>query len=137
MPKFGATSEKRLGTCCAELQVVFRFLIRIFDCSIIEGHRSKGLQNRYFRQGKSRLKYPDGEHNERPSNAIDAAPYDTENNRILWDRNNCIYFAGVVVFVGRLFGYDIRWGGNWDQDQEIITDQGFQDLVHFELIKGK
>jgi hypothetical protein len=31
-------------------------------------------------------------------------------------------------------GVMIRWGGNWDMDGEPITDQDFQDLVHFELI---
>lgn len=31
-------------------------------------------------------------------------------------------------------GIDIRWGGNWDMDGEPVTDQNFQDLVHFELV---
>jgi len=26
----------------------------------------------------------------------------------------------------------IRWGGNWDMDGEPVTDQEFQDLVHYE-----
>jgi hypothetical protein len=28
----------------------------------------------------------------------------------------------------------LKWGANWDMDGEIITDQGFMDLPHFELI---
>jgi peptidoglycan L-alanyl-D-glutamate endopeptidase CwlK len=30
-------------------------------------------------------------------------------------------------------GVKLRWGGNWDRDGEPVTDQDFQDLVHFEL----
>jgi hypothetical protein len=27
----------------------------------------------------------------------------------------------------------VRWGGNWDRDNEVVTDQKFDDLVHFEI----
>jgi len=37
--------------------------------------------------------------------------------------------------VGKMLEVDLRWGGNWDMDGEPITDQDFQDLVHFEEVK--
>ena len=36
-----------------------------------------------------------------------------------------------------LIDHVIRWGGNWDSDGVIIRDQGFDDLVHFELKEKK
>ncbi len=30
---------------------------------------------------------------------------------------------------------NIRWGGNWDQDGEPVTDQDFQDLMHYEIVE--
>jgi len=41
----------------------------------------------------------------------------------------------VERFVGKMLEVDLRWGGNWDMDGEPITDQDFQDLVHFEEVK--
>jgi len=106
------------------------------DVSIVEGVRSKERQNKFYKNGKSRLKWPLGKHNVVEPNdlslAVDAAPF--IRGAISWDARHCIYLAGVVCGVGAHMGVRIRWGGDWDMDGEAMTDQDFQDLVHFELI---
>jgi len=129
---FGATSKTRLSGCDARLRAVFNRVVEIADCAIIEGHRPKERQDEYFALGKSKLPWPDGKHNRVPSEAVDAAPW--INGEISWDRRHCLFFAGIVIGVAEMMGIKIRWGGDWDSDREPVTDQDFQDLVHFEII---
>ena len=75
MPKFGNTSKRRLATCDEDLQELFQEVVKFFDCSILEGHRNEETQNKYFDEGKSQVKWPNGKHNSSPSTALDAAPY--------------------------------------------------------------
>ncbi len=135
MYKFSKRSLQKLNTCTNSLQDLFNEVIKDFDCTIVEGHRSKEKQNEYFDKGKSRLRYPNGKHNRYPSLAVDVAPY--LNGSVSWDMRHCLYFAGVVMGTARMMGIKIRWGGDWNRNNEPITDQSFQDLVHFEEIGGK
>ncbi len=134
MYKFSKRSLQKLNTCTSSLQNLFNEVIKDFDCTIVEGHRSKEKQNEYFDKGKSRIRYPNGKHNRYPSLAVDVAPY--LNGSVSWDMRHCLYFAGVVMGTARMMGIKIRWGGDWDMDNEPMTDQDFQDLVHFEKIGG-
>jgi peptidoglycan LD-endopeptidase CwlK len=134
MPSFSATSAGRLATCHPVLQHLFCEVIKHFDCAILEGHRDRATQNEYFRTGKSRLPWPQGKHCSEPSLAIDAAPY--HQGRASYDPRHCLHFAGFVLGIANQMGIKIRWGGDWDGDNEPVTDQDFQDLVHFELVEG-
>ena len=128
MPKFGSRSKRTLATAHADLQSVFEEVVKHFDCTILEGYRSKERQNELFDQGKSQLRYPRGKHNSRPSKAVDVTPYPID-----WgDRERMTYFAGQVVATARGMGVSIRWGGDWDGDMEV-KDNSFDDLVHFEI----
>ena len=75
MPKFGKTSRKRLATCDERLQKVFNEVIKHVDCSILEGHRSGERQNKLYDEGKTKVKFPKGRHNNNPSLAVDVARY--------------------------------------------------------------
>jgi peptidoglycan L-alanyl-D-glutamate endopeptidase CwlK len=132
MPEFSITSKNRLATCHPDLQRLFNAVIEEVDCSIIEGHREEERQNRFFLEGRSRVKWPNGKHNKVPSEAVDAGQY-IPGKGISWDRNQCCYFAGMVKGKALELGIKIRWGGDWDNDNDI-NDQRFNDLVHFELI---
>ena len=70
--KFGKTSEYNLNTLHFALQLVAReaLAMGLMDFSITEGHRDKELQNKYYDEGKSRLKYPDGKHNKIPQKPL-------------------------------------------------------------------
>ena len=128
MPYFGKKSKERLNTCDSNLQKVFNEVIKHVDCSILEGHREKDRQNKLFEEGKTKVKYPDGRHNRQPSSAVDVTPYPVD-----WkDRERQTLFAGFVIGVASQMGINLRWGGDWDQDFQVV-DNRFDDFPHFEL----
>jgi peptidoglycan L-alanyl-D-glutamate endopeptidase CwlK len=128
MARFGKKSMSRLNTCDEDLVELFEKVVEFFDCSVLEGHRGEILQNKYFDEGKSKLKFPKGKHNDYPSNAVDVVPYPVD-----WeDTDRMYYFAGFVKGIAHMMEIPIRWGGDWDDDTEV-KDTGFKDLPHFEL----
>lgn len=107
-------------------------VIEHFDCTIIEGHRSKEKQNQLYKEKKSQLRFPKSQHNKYPSLAVDAAPYP-----INWeDRERFTYFAGFVKGIATSLNIDIRWGGDWNKDNNL-SDNRFDDLPHFELVEDR
>ncbi len=129
MPEFSKQSLERLSTAHPDLQVLFREVVEMFDCSVLGGHRDQETQDRYFDEGKSQLKWPNGKHNKIPSEAVDVAPCPID-----WtDTSRFYYFAGYVKGVADQLGIKIRFGGDWNQDTQV-KDENFLDLVHFELI---
>jgi peptidoglycan L-alanyl-D-glutamate endopeptidase CwlK len=128
MPRFGSRSINRIKTCDQRLQELFYEVVKHFDCTIIEGSRGKERQNKAYADGKSKVKYPNGKHNQFPSVAVDVAPYPID-----WsDRDRFHYFGGFVLGVAKQKGLNIRWGGDWDMDTQT-KDNKFDDLVHFEI----
>ena len=128
MPYFGERSKKNLKTCDEDLVFLFEEVIKYFDCSVLEGHRGKKLQNKYFKEGKSKLKFPEGNHNKKPSKAVDVVPYPIDFS----DRERMTYFAGFVKGMAAVLGIPIRGGGDWNSNTEV-KDNNFDDLPHFEL----
>lgn len=134
MPSFGKTSRERLDTVCEDLQRLFERVVEIIDCSVVEGHRRKERQDEFFNRRPNpatRVPWPRSKHNRKPSEAVDVCPY--VNGSLSWDGRHCLYLAGIVTGVAEEMGIEIRWGGDWDMDREPITDQEFQDLVHYEM----
>ena len=128
MPKFGRKSKKHLVTCDNRLQKLFNEVIKHVDCSVLEGHRDKDRQNKLYEEGKTKVKYPNGRHNRQPSSAVDVTPYPVD-----WeDRERQTLFAGFVIGVASQMGINLRWGGDWDQDFQVV-DNRFDDFPHFEL----
>jgi len=128
MPRFGSRSINRIKTCDQRLQELFYEVVKHFDCTIIEGSRGKERQDKAYADGKSKVKYPNGKHNQFPSVAVDVAPYPID-----WsDRDRFHYFGGFVLGVAKQKGLNIRWGGDWNQDTQT-KDNKFDDLVHFEI----
>ena len=100
MNKFSETSKRRLLTCDVRIQRVFNEVIKVFDCTVLEGYRPEALQNQYYIEGKSKVRYPGGKHNTSPSMAIDAMPYPVD-----WeDLNRICYFAGFVMATAASMG---------------------------------
>jgi len=133
MPKYSKNSAHQLSTCREELQQLFNEVIKIVDCTIVEGYRPIWKQNLYFRKGTSRVKFPNSKHNVMPSNAVDVVPF--INGQASYHYWHCIYFAGYVKAAADRLGINLRWGGNWDLDLEVMTDQDFQDLAHYEYVE--
>jgi len=128
MPKFGRKSREKLATCEKELQNLFNEVVRHFDCSVLVGYRGRNEQDTAYESGHSKVKWPNGKHNKKPSVAVDVAPYPID-----WeDRERFIYFGGFVKGCAFRMNLPLRWGGDWDSDTQL-SDNKFDDLVHFEL----
>ena len=109
-------------------------VLHYHDCKILSGVRTLEEQKRLVAEGKSKtlnsyhLVQDDGF-----GYAVDVAPYPID-----WsDTKRFYYFAGIFLTVAKDIlpeDYYIRWGGDWDIDNDL-NDQTFNDLVHFELRK--
>ena len=139
MPSYGSASRTQLDTVCPQLVETLEVVVKEFDNSVLEGRRSWDRQAELLRQNKTKLGPGKSKHNppmnrggtemeDWLSEAVDVAPYPID-----WkDAKRFIYLAGLIIGTGRALGHDIRWGGNWDEDNVIIDDQNFDDLPHFE-----
>lgn len=137
--KFGNSSLARLEQCDPRLQQIMHAAIQnsVIDFGITEGHRDEATQNKYFEEGKSRLKYPKGAHNSFPSTAVDIVAY--IHGKPTYNLGYYQYFYGLFTGIAHAMYRDvsIRSGLDWDMDGEMITDQTLQDGCHFELAKRK
>ena len=95
------------------------------DVTIIEGLRSKERQQELLAKGATKVKYSkhmDGK-------AVDLAPYPID-----WkNRDGFHYMGGMIRGIAKQLNIKVRWGGDWDSDGDV-KDNGFDDLVHVELI---
>lgn len=122
MPKFGKTSLKRLKTCSEPIQIVMNQAIKLYDFSILDGHRNEKAQTKAFDNGFSHLKYPNSKHNLFPSLAIDIAPYPIE-----WlDHERFILLAQYIHIIAFKEGFKFYNGGYWrdPKDYPHWEDQG-------------
>ena len=129
MARFGRKSKEQLATCDERLQKVFNEVIKYVDCSVLEGHRDERTQDRYYEEGKTKVRYPMGRHNSKPSRAVDVVPYPVDWN----DRERFTLFGGFVLGMARRMGITLRWGGDWNMNFEV-DDNKFDDFPHFELV---
>jgi len=126
MPKFSYKSLIKLNSCDHRIINLFKLVVKEFDCTILEGHRTVERQKELLNEGKT--KTLNSKHLENPSKAIDVAPYPVD-----WDdRERFTLFAGFVLGVASQIDLKLRWGGDWDMDTEV-KDNSFDDLVHFEI----
>ncbi len=129
MADFSVSSIKRLVTLDVRLQKILKEAIKIYDFSILEGYRDEKTQDKYYKEGKSKLKFPNSKHNTYPSKAVDIAPYPID-----WkDTSRFIELKNIIFERAEKNEVKLRWGGDWDDDGEM-NDQQFNDLVHFELV---
>lgn len=138
---FSKKSLQMLSTCHEDLQLLAQESIKrsAVDFSIVEGHRSIERQRLLYEAGKSKIDgtTKKGKHNSYPSMAFDMCPY--VRGKASWRECYLCYVGGVIMAIGNQLlaekktTHQLRWGGNWDGDGEIITDQSFIDLPHFEL----
>ncbi len=139
MYSFSKISEQRKSTCHPDLQILVDTIIKYMDISVYDGARGEAKQNAYYKDGTSRVKYPNSMHNSIPSMAIDIAPYPiNDKNEIRF-----AYLGGLIKMATELLyeqgkiTHKTRWGGAWkdelaDQDKELSWDP-----YHIELIAPK
>lgn len=136
MPVFSQRSKDKLYTCHHKLRRVMEQAIKVYDFSVICGHRGNDEQNDLFNQGRSKVQFPDSKHNLTPSCAVDIVPYlpghdiwNLEDPNIL---KHWYLMAGVVLATAESMWTPLRWGGDWNRDMRF-DDNKFNDLPHFEL----
>lgn len=123
--KFSKKSKERLFTCDDKLQLICNEAIKRFDFSVLCGYRNQVEQDIAYRQGKSKLKFPNSKHNKIPAKAVDIAPYNAILKGIDWnDINAFILLSHIIKEIAYDNGIRIRYGGDWE----------WKDWVHFELV---
>lgn len=132
MRKWSRNSSRRLSTCTENVQWLMTVIRdEVADISILDGYRGAYRQNKAFREGNSKVQYPNGKHNRKPSQAVDICPHPRpKDERKLWAALG--YIAGRAAEIGKRRGLTVRWGGDWDGDGDL-TDQSFDDLFHIEV----
>lgn len=134
MASFGRASKERYDTLHCKLQMIMDKAIQVMDFTIVCGFRNEHDQEKAFAEGKSKLHWPDSNHNSNPSFAVDIAPWDPSIGNIDWNsRDRFIYLAGIVKGIAQELNIEIRWGGDWDDDT-FMRDQTFHDMPHIELV---
>lgn len=134
MRTWGNRSKEVLDELDTDLQWLCNtILYEVADISLICGFRNEEDQNAAFDAGTSTLRWPNGNHNQHPSLAVDLQPYPVpQRKEKLWA--SLAYIAGRAIEIGKRRGLKVRWGGDWDGDGDL-TDQNFDDLYHIEITK--
>ena len=134
MATFSKSSKEKLESCDPNLQILFNYVIKYFDCTILCGERGETAQNKAYKDGFSKIKYPNGKHNSSPSEAVDAIPFPIE-----WENTNRMrYFIGYVMGIAKMLKMygaidkEIVSGIDWN-DNTILKDQRFNDFPHFQI----
>lgn len=126
-----------------------------FDFSVKDGVRGEAAQEKAFKSGNSKVKFPNSKHNKKPSQAIHFLPYP-----IRWPQKPTIIIAmsdaaisryrrelkvyakqlgrfyqliGFVQAVATDLNIQVRSGSDWNRDGDIM-DQNFDDLAHWEVV---
>lgn len=130
--KFSSISLKRLAGVHPHLRKLCYELLKFHDLTVVYGVRTLEEQKELYDRGLSKtmrsmhLKQPDGW-----SWAVDLAPYPID-----WkDTKRFYWVAGMMRVIAEELlpeGWSLRWGGNWDGDEDL-NDQSFMDLGHYEL----
>ena len=140
-------SIKVLAELNKDLMMVLQDARRFSDVQfqLIDGARTINEQQELFNAKKTKINpgeyignlaglYAVGRHITGPGKPFsDAVDVIVSTKGKEYDTAQLAYLAGVLQTIGNIRSTKIRWGGNWDGDVEIITDQDFDDLVHFEL----
>ncbi len=135
MPKYSLNSIANLSEAHPKLQKVFYEVIKHWDCTIIDGKRTRTEQEKNVARGVSKTMH--SKHLEQEdgfSHAVDVGPYPVNWNDPVY-AFECRFFAGFVLGIATSMGIKLRYGGDWDSDKDL-NDQTFNDLVHFELVEA-
>ena len=120
MASFGKRSSERVATCHPDLQKILHEAIKMYDFTVLCGHRGKEDQNNAFAANKSNKQWPDGRHNSTPATAVDIAPWPID-----WDDvAEFHYLAGIIMAVAEKYDIKLTWGGRWTHPK---------DCPHFQL----
>ena len=120
MPNFSNRSKRRLKTCDRRLQDACNAVIKVYNITVLCGHRGEIEQNAAVASGASFTVFPNSRHNSNPSRAVDIAPWPVNWEDIDRFVVMSYYMKGAISALG----YDIEWGGDWPN---------FKDYPHWQV----
>lgn len=85
MAKFSKRSLGNLASVDPRLVAIAEEVIKHFDFVVICGHRNKADQEKAYKGGFSKVRWPNSKHNKSPSLAIDCYPYPIPKSNKEWD----------------------------------------------------
>ena len=146
--KFSTRSKGKVAQAHKDLQLILNeaILDSDVDFGIAETLRSYEDQLKYFLEGKSKLdprieeKRKKAKHLKDPAEAADIYVYVKGKPEFTYDQSHLCFVAGVITSTAnRLYRegkvkHKLRGGHNWDKDGQIVYDNNWSDLPHFELI---
>jgi len=133
MNTWGANSVAERATSDPRLNDIGDVVLQIKDHSVVKGHRGREEQDAAFFSvpQRTKLRWPNGNHNAIPSKAQDVQSYpfpETEQEQ----REEQLYLLGLYRGVAEMMGIPLRTGADFDRDGEI-SDSTFEDFFHVEL----
>lgn len=149
--KFGRASQENMAQCHPDLVMILHRALQIspVDFGVTQGLRTYEQQLAFFLNKDSRLDpripaqrakakhLPDEEGYAHAVDVYVAVPgrvdlrYDYMRLTVIaW----AIQEAALRLHAEGKVGHGVRWGGDWDQDGQILIDQTFNDLPHHELV---
>jgi peptidoglycan L-alanyl-D-glutamate endopeptidase CwlK len=127
----GAVSLRRLGTCHPKLQALIievdrRLSVRkLFDLTVVCGHRGKEEQEQALRDGNSDKHWPDSRHNQVPATAVDVAPYPID-----WDDGEMfMLLVGYILAVADDMGIEVELGALWKKRDRPHIQLSLRELA--------
>jgi len=138
MFKFGKASRRRMEGLHPRLVEFLEAAIKYtpidFGIAWMGGFRTAEDQNELFKK-VPKVTTKDGykrKSKHQSGLAVDLMPY--VNGKSTPSKENYLFLAGALFAIAQDMHINLRWGGNWDMDEELLVDQGFNDLPHFEII---
>jgi hypothetical protein len=119
MGTLGKKSLQRLAECDVKLRDIIFELAKQMEIVVLCGYRGEKEQNEAFAKGTSKLKFPKSKHNQKPSRAVDVAPYPIDWNDLKRFQEMC----NKIESIATKLEIKIRLG----------RDFKFVDMPHVEL----
>ena len=162
MIKLSTNSKAKYETLHEDLRIIIDEALNLstIDFGISEGHRPVEKQMEYYKKGRTYINgewvitdkskvitYVDGivkkgKHNYNPSMAFDFYVYIPGKSNMTYDPTHLTALGYMFVILGnKLYkegkiSHKVRWGGNFDQDWEILEPGSFRDSPHVELMNN-
>lgn len=128
---FGYGSLKQRDTLHPDLKKVLDEASKTFNFTILCGYRNEEDQNKAYKEGNSKVKWPDSRHNTYPSEAVDCVPYDKTG--VPWkDVYRFARMMGHIEAAAIRVGVQIELGMDWDMDGDTV-EHSFKDFPHVQL----
>lgn len=131
MRTFGSKSLALLQLCHPVMNMLCHKALELGpnDFSINESYRNRDDQEAAFRQGNTKVHYPESAHNQKPSVAIDFLPYPFNG----WHDDKGFHAVIAQFFsAARALKIEIRSGSDFNRDGNLTTTDAW-DLPHIEL----